>query len=267
MLKFKGIKIVSFVLAVLMIISVVAPSTALAELKSTSRKTNFNWISINDLSHIEYTYNENGESYKVIESANLELTEAHTKIYKKVAGEYVLISDYTTRIKINDSTIELTTIKGGNLDVVKIKKDDVIAPAPIEEFNKDTSISSIDTVEVGLTDWIYCGTTQSSSTISEWTFIIVVAILNDVAHNKFTKGQSYLVTGVTTVATLVISEYWPKVYDRQYWYNIYETFDGVPAYVPAVGEKVYTYFYSDSSRTQRIGDVLIDEFIVDGAGQ
>ena len=89
-------KILSVLLAIALIVS--NNLTAFAqEVKSTEKKA-FKFISVDDVSDIRYTYEENGSKYMVKEHANKELTEVTTDIYE-LNGKKILLKDhYVTNI-------------------------------------------------------------------------------------------------------------------------------------------------------------------------
>ena len=69
------------------------------EVKSTEKKA-FKFISVDDVSDIRYTYEENGSKYMVKEHANKELTEVTTDIYE-LNGKKILLKDhYVTNIYV-----------------------------------------------------------------------------------------------------------------------------------------------------------------------
>ena len=217
-----------------------------------SKRTNFNFISVEDLANIEYTYEENGITYKVIESSNLELSKVNTRIYEQVNNQYILISSYETEIIINDSNIELIKIEDGNNNIEVIS---------LGEINKvyDGNVSELfEKIERGersgkVTEsyWLLHSSFDGSSKIKERTYSVVVILITGILALKFPSASPVL-SGVTYLALDIIDEAIEDVYYTKKWYYKWPMRDG-QRLTPAFAERADAFFYTDNSRRTLIG--------------
>lgn len=80
------IKIKNLIALLLIIVLTVSSNfNAMAMGLSMSEKTNFEFISTDDIRNVEYTYQQNGKKFKVIEHSNESLTVVPKHIHLNIA--------------------------------------------------------------------------------------------------------------------------------------------------------------------------------------
>lgn len=222
------------------------------------QKTNINYIST-DLNHTEYTYDESGKSYKVVENTTEDLSTVYTKIYQlNEANEYTLIDDYVTNIVKEGNDIVITEVNDGVVD--KEVLQGAIAPSSIEEAKNIYSVSAASSGTM-LTDWKYYGKSKGTNKFAVRTLSVITSVLSALAAAKMTKTIPVLLTvACERIAQYIIDDnlqivYWTQYVYYKYILNIDPTFERA--------EKNETFFYSDSSHDHFI-DSTVDEYYVDG---
>lgn len=76
------------------------------------------------LQSMEYTYNENGNTYKVVEKANKDLISVKSDIYlQDISGQYVLESSTTTDVNKDDIIVTKKEHGKTTRDTIKIDRE------------------------------------------------------------------------------------------------------------------------------------------------
>lgn len=199
-----------------------------------------------DEQNINYSYELNGEFYKVEEEFTSDFKGVTSRIYKKdKQGEYQLDSKKVTSLDANNKLeIETETIKNNQktietFDIQKVDENDQNA-----SINLDTIIESRNDVSIqsgNLTSWQYSTTQKYSSkakkfTVGALTIIITAAI-------PWTQAKVAL-----QIANLAYQMNAENVYFSIKVYYKYLTGTKLPR-----AEKNIAYVYADSKRTKLIG--------------
>lgn len=238
---------------------------------ANNTKTNFDFISTDNLDYIHYTYEENGENYKVIENTdniNSKKSKITSTIYKlNESNIYELVSKYNTIVSIEDNCIKVETLKNGKSEVEYIETDTRNGSISLISSHVESQSEQLNArPRVGLTNWIYSDTWKTSTKIAQWTLSVVIAVITQAVSGSTGGAGAVVLAGVSEVARIVVEELIPTVYFTKTSYLKFETFDGVINYYPPVGELVNTRCYSDRARTDYIGSTQY-EYLANGAGQ
>jgi hypothetical protein len=239
----KGLKkVISIALAVTILCSSFVKPVFANDTK-LDNKTNFNFIST-DFDNVEYTYEEDGSSYKVLESMNESLDHIHTRIYIKVGSEYELLEEYDTTVqKENEDTIKVIKNEAGQVteEIINIggfttnTDSDMVAEA-------DSTLPGV--ARVG---WEFVNVHNGSTHFNNHTLSVVVAILINIVSAGL--GLGAVASGlVGTVAGAIVSNSTPTVYYRR-WVYYYRDSSGVVTQV-----KSENNFYYDSAHNYYIGN-------------
>lgn len=224
---------------------------------STGRK-NVNIIKLDNNSAI-YTYEENGKSYKVIESITDNFDYVSSKIYVlNNSGDYILDSTIITEVK--NGIITVSTTKNGN---TVVEKSNLTSSFTSNMSRKESNIQeySLEYPYEDLTSWEFSGTFKGSDRIKKYTLLAVTAVIANIV-NGLGGGilSSSAVTAVSTVAGAIISDDIPVIYYTQDVY--YKYIKDMPTKLPRA-EKTITVFYSDKDRTDKIEKVT-NEYYASG---
>lgn len=207
------------------------------------------------LGYLEYTYEENGNLYKVIENTNDDLTYIKSKIYiKKGNNEFEKISNIET--KISDTEISMTINENGEkttktlpltiFENTKIAKSinssidsDIDSKLNLEELESNNlSTRSKPTPHV----WTYWGSMDYSTTFIKLTVAVVTAALGKLIG-------AVPATIINYIVNYYIADIW--ITDIiHYKYN---------EYGQRYREKVSSYIYEDRHRRSCIG-IATNEF-------
>lgn len=200
--------------------------------------------SFNDLI---YTYEENGEQFKVYETVNNDLTLTDSTIYKLAANnEEVLVR--TERVEVSGYIITTTINENGqeSVDVVNLKSDIKVVP---EEESLNPSIQSRATLN-GLPVsnqyklWL---TTKYSRSITSTTTAGVTAIISAIA--KVANIHPYVkitVTAVSGIVNYLVRVNAKRVYIKESIYFKWTNVPNVTLQQKAVEYTARTY-YTDSN--------------------
>lgn len=260
-------KIISY----LLVLSIVVFSFTINKINISAheltKKTNLNYIS-KDPSYTEYTYDENGISYKVIETTNSDLSIINTKIYQKEkTNNYILTEDFTTVIQINKDVVELTVTKDGTVEVLEININEIADT--IDEFSNKTSNDytlpkgSISTSgSTMLTSWTFHSRTTGSTITTIRTLTVLTAVICAVVATGVGGSALYAgaVAAAQVIADYIIQDNIPEVYYSKYVYYKYILNSNPP--LPRA-EKVEVFYYKDAAHTIFIGSV-VNEYYVSG---
>lgn len=208
------------------------------------------------LDNFEYTYEQEGEFYKVVEHIKSN-SEVESQIFKKnKKGNYVLESEKLT--VINDGQVKVetvednkTTIESFNLDNLEINSNTPEVQTLAQELNKNSGIVAA-AANPPLTDWTYSRTDKYSLK----TIALTVAALAAVLANRVTGG---LAKDFLAVASVVISANLPSIYVSTK--ISYRYIKGT--YLPR-GEKSTKTVYSNSARTKKVGSSVTTIYYTPG---
>lgn len=200
-------KAVSLLLAFVIFISIPASSFAVIKESSKSNlreishkitnitsKSNINILngSLENLEHLEYTYEEDGNLYKVIENINSDLTHIESEVYiQKNNKEFEKVSDIIT--EFSDTDVSITTYENGEklFETLPLKSFENIELATytgsnvnLKQINPE-DYSEVEISEIGTKSskpepgkWTYWGDIKYSTKIIEFTVGAVTALLS-----------------------------------------------------------------------------------------
>lgn len=267
----KLFKIIALTLSMAVGLVIMSPVEK-AKADTNNKRTNFQFIS-RELDNTVYTYDENGEHYKVVEKGNKDLNYVDSKIYKKdVNGEYQL--DYTTVTEIVDGIAKFETTKNGQTSIetmdLKLSYNEQKSSNKARSFLNNVELNGgglitpySDAPGGGGTDlgpWEYNGTFYNSTRIVRYTVIAVTAVLAAVMAPAL--GGSIYASGasaaVGAIAGDIVSEYISIVYYKRVVYYRHLTLSSGMK-VPRA-ERTTTTVYRDSSRTSVIRGSVTCEY-------
>lgn len=193
-------------------------------------KHNFIFISTS-YDNIEYTYEENGNCYKVIERISEDLKQIQTEVYQKTDfGEYICIQNYTTMIQTKNNGIELKILEDEKQTTKFLDLESLVQNYDLKT-RPDMKISSYG-------EWEFVDRHNGSTGFQNFTYGVVVAILVNIVSGGFGVVGSAV---VGTIAGAIVSERIPVLYyDRMVFY-----YREGPALVTKV--QVSTTFYYDEN--------------------
>lgn len=212
------------------------------EVKSTEKKA-FKFISVDDVSDIRYTYEENGSKYMVKEHANKELTEVTTDIYE-LNGKKILLKDhYVTNIYVKKGLIEISTSYRNNKKVF-----DKISVNNIVEVPKDINVRAKAKARKG---WVHVYDYKGSVKFAKYTLAVVISVLGGsiAAMSGITYVTGGAIAGITEIAKIIVNERLPFAYMKQRGYYYYpKNNNGIPTKMKQV-----TKCYRKSNGTGYLG--------------
>jgi hypothetical protein len=203
---------------------------------------------INDnFDNYEYTFDENGESFKIIEQISSDLKEVHSQIYKKDnLGDYQLDENKITNIK-TDGTVEITTTTSDKHTLNESFQLD-FANINVVSSSKDDSSLTVNANPTPLTGWQWSRTDQYSSQVYTLTIAAIIAALG-----AYIPGAT--ASFLAAVANLIFLNNVTKVY-----YTVYVYFKFIVGTSLPRAELDNTYVYSDSARTNLLGTTSVETY-------
>lgn len=183
--------------------------------------------------YLEYTYQENGESYKVKEeiSENVLGTNISSVIYKKNKNnKYVKDSSQQTKYSTDTSVMEIETFDKNNENVerqtLQLKTDDKMNKKDatnISPYNHDP-------------DWTFVGTFYYDSRIKNLTIAAISVIIGNIVPLIPVK----VVSGIAAAAYAIYAE---NLYYKVKEWGIYYPGTIIPA-----GKEEHVWIYTDKYR-------------------
>ncbi|MBV4429682.1 hypothetical protein [Clostridium tyrobutyricum] len=289
MIKIYNKKLIAFTLTSFIASGLVIPSTtAFAATKDNTKvlstselnnsksvvktgKSNFKVLDSN-LSNIEYTYDKDGKSYKVLEKINSQLTDGQSEIYvKNQNGEYELNSKIITTVRDKKVTFTTTDVKGKIVNTDSVDLNELANQGKIDLNNAESTgsknintssavrVSIAKTASSSLTDWKHSKQNFGSNIIARYTIVGVTAVLCGVIGTLGGAVTAGVVSGLSAVVGMIVSEEIPRVYYGQDVY--YKYIKGT--YLPRA-ERTWTTFYSDSARKHKIKNTVMYQYYVRG---
>ncbi|WP_160692546.1 hypothetical protein [Clostridium sp. C2-6-12] len=138
-----------------------------------NKKTNVKIIK-NDSCNIEYTYDQNGKSYKVAESFTEDFSSGTSNIYEKNSkDDYDLISVIKTTSTEKDMTFKTLNVKTNKTKSETVKLENRVDDKIINS-NLTTGLRSNSSE---LTDWQFSGYFYYNLKIMNWTAGAISALL------------------------------------------------------------------------------------------
>lgn len=240
-------KILSILLTLTFVSSTIFTKTVFASTESilkADNKTNFKFIST-DPDNTEYTYEEDGKQYKVLETSNENLDNIHTEIFVKDSNnEYILIEKYDTVISMNeDNNIEVTKTENGinTTDILTLEETSINEPT----VNSNLSRGIIGPDGTG--SWEVVRSYQGNEYFTNFTYSVIVGILVSIVAAGLGLG-AIASSIVGTVASAILNERIPTVYFKR-TISYYREDNNMVTKVES-----YNNFYHDSSYRYYIGN-------------
>lgn len=212
-----------------------SPPTAIKNIESSlpSPITNFNLITDTD-KELEYTYNEDGKKYKIIEKFNADQTSVDSTIYEfnKSTGQYTIIDQLVTSLNEENNSVESSSLITGETNIIKL--EELLSDNPVEPI-LDSDITALSNY-----DWEYKNTYYGDNTFSRITVAIIA-----IAISSITKLPS-TAKAVTNAANAVFQIGVGKIYYIKHTYQDRNSNKLRPRI------KTVTHIYSDSNRKNLI---------------
>jgi hypothetical protein len=245
---------ISIILTLALIVTSSLIHNTNASAEGLNSKSNFNFISTNP-DYTEYTYDEYGNSYKVIEKANDDMTDISTEIYIKENNNYILLENFTTTVEKIQNNIIINTENNGEITqaIIDISSDESQNGVSTINFNEiNASTSSL------LTDWQFSQRTTGNTVVLNWTLTIVTSVIIALVATSMTGTAGVIAkSAATALARKIIDMAIPILYYSQYIYHKWIK-DVNPSFYR--GEKVETFFYEDSGHTRYL-QTIINEYV------
>ncbi|MGG2106130.1 hypothetical protein [Lysinibacillus pakistanensis] len=231
MIKKSKFRIVSLVFLVAFSFLIVLPNSGVSAstLKFSDEITNFQDTRSSDYRKLEYTYEQNGESFKVLEEFDEDFKGVSSKIFKKNnLGNFELQSEQrTTTISVDEVAITTTIEDKTSTEIIKVNSDTIQDESNINLDSKITPFAAT-------TDWIYQMTTKTSDKIKGFTVGAITIVIS--ATIPF--------ASVSIVSQIANLAYQMSLENLYYSTESYYKYEGV---IP-VSEKKVAYVYEDSAR-------------------
>lgn len=213
----------------------------------------------NDLSNFVYTYEEEGNSYKVVEQTSPDMTHVESKIYIKDSnGKYYLQSELKTDINVTNNIMEIKEISNGKINIETIDVNSFLQG----EDDKNVGMQSR-AEQPTITGWQHYSTTKGSNKFAKKTASVIAAGLG-AAIGATVPGKvvsAFVGGSLSAIAAEIVNSNIDVVYNTQVSYRRWEKFKiGHPR---AIGEKVTTTFYKDSARKKQIKSPVTKVFYVE----
>ncbi|KEF36869.1 hypothetical protein M670_03951 [Schinkia azotoformans MEV2011] len=236
-------KIITMVsIMALLLVTLVNPGEPSAKVESV-QKSNFQMIKSTDM-YLEYSYDENGKSFKIIEEFDADFKGVSSEIYiKNSEGNYELFSEQKSTIEDNNLVIETKKDNKINTEKFEFQTPQINSEELIKIDSKDAQLLSGEVTINAVTDWIYYDTSKYSDAVKKFT-IGAISILIASRIPWATAAD------LTRISTLAYNIFAPNLYYTILWY--YKWDGNVP-----VAEMKIAYVYSDSQRTNQLGNAVL----------
>lgn len=213
-----------------------------------------------------YTYTSDNKTFKVIENSSVNFDDVDSIIYVENSdGQFV---EYATqKLTVEDDVIYITINENGLIttDIININQEKTsdIENLPYQSNSNFNSISSktgpmyyefpVDET------WYYLTTTEGSSDVTRYTLTAVIAVLGAIAAGALGFTGGVVTAGISSVAMVIVQDNIERI-----WWTNYHFYQCILRdedwQVPIkVAEKVITYVYSSSTKSERN---KIDEYSV-----
>ena len=230
-------------------------------------KQNINFLvgGYDDISCLEYTYTSAGRNFKVIEDTNDDYTFVNSTIY--IQNPDGIYEEFATQ-KLNiDSSVVTATFEANDQISTETFLIQSAQDASLRSSNIDDSPISLNSSYYGspVTGWTYWGAFNYSNRITKFTVSAITSIIAGIVSSAALPGVSAVVVSglVGTVVSQIIEDYVPTVY-----YRVTTYFKSVipeeGTFQMHVAEKNIYRYYSNSGRTNQIGDTITTFACLDG---
>lgn len=213
------------------------------ENESTDLRTNLTFLEgVPGDNHLVYTYQENGQQYKVVEDADADFMNVYSTIYiMNSEGNYVETESQVLNVQPDGNCLLTSTDVQGNS---KISQIDTIKPAESINTSKEAVEASItrDYIDPGTGEWI-TKTWDGSSYIYNMTVTAIGAVIGAAIGGK-----------VGAFIGAIATEYFRK--DAEYaYYHVINNWMMSKLYpvTVVIRETVYTRYYFDSQHRYPTG--------------
>lgn len=205
-----------------------------------------------------YTYSVNGVQYKVVDTASEDWMNVKSEIYQMNSNNEFELYATETLANNTDDIIVIIDINGNKDTEIFLNK--TINYAKMEENNNEEicelSSTSGETFDgMSVSSWQYYGIFNDFKNITKYTVAVVIDLIGfavcNVAAATWVKAVSI---GVETVAQMVVSDKISKVYYKCTSYYKTVLPSNPDMFRMKIAEQNYYVYYTDSNRTQRIGN-------------
>ncbi len=231
--------------------------TTLVTSNMTGERSNWNFINVDDISNLVYSYEQNGRTYLVVESIKSDYSEFDTVVYELINNKQIEIEKYTTKCEDQN----------GNL-IFSRYKEDVFVDRNIVNLNSGYLGNTVAaTSDRGTYDGYiyYDGTTGKYYTAWEYAY-------NDTGSTKLTEQSlAFIMSAVSKILQVaqpqyavpigIVQEISTKIMEVAikdiYWSkNIWEVhqilYPAKTYYGTPIGIYTEAAFYADAAHTKLI---------------
>jgi len=251
-------KVISSVLTIALCVGVV-PSTltyaaapneiSISVSKLTQEKQNISFLEGNPGDkHLVYTYESEGNTYKVEENANSDLSKVNSVIYLENSdAKFVEYATQNTEVDLKNALVKVTTNENGSINT-DIQPLSVIAPNNFDIHDRSGGIKPFDSFMGGpVSSWNYDTWRNGSTRFQRYTVTAVVATLTGIV--TLAQPELTVISGtVGALAAQIVSDQIPLLYYKQR----YAEKKSLVATSVIVASKWDTIFYTDAGRTSEI---------------
>lgn len=166
----------------------------------------------------------------------------------------------TQQLEVKNNIITINTNESGliNTDTINLQQKQPVDNLSLTNENTNSltlQAASINATWGGMpvSNWIYYSVFYGSNNFTRYTVSAVVGVLTLAATSYFGIVGRYVATGVSSIASLIVSDNLSRVYWRDSCYYKTVIPDDPNQFRRKVAEYNYFIYYTDSSRTNSIG--------------
>lgn len=208
----------------------------------------------------EYTYTVNGNKYKVIDKASEDWKNVYSEIYLIKNDEDILYATESLHnsgkeiyVTINENGVETT-------DIINTSAMDDTVSEYNAEVNIDPTIENLTRASgetfdgMSVSNWIFYDEYKDITNIKRYTVALVISVIGAaVGVLSGSAWVSIMSAGITNVAEIIVEEKIPKVYYKCNCYYKTVLPSDPDMFRMKIAEQDYYVYYSDSSRSNKIG--------------
>ncbi|MGO4732156.1 hypothetical protein [Paenibacillus sp. 2KB_22] len=212
------------------------------------------FVLINEsLDNYEYTYEQNGEMFKVIENTDSSFKKVNSSIYKKdTKGNFELIIEREMTFESNQNgEIIVTTTENNSTSQEVVSVSSTSSPSRTQKQDN----GSITINNSYLTGWKSDGSTNYTNNIVAYTVIAISALIANTVPWAPAKW-------LNTVAAAIYLRNTSTIYYTQFNWGRYL----LASPLTQIADRRTVYVYSDSARTNQVGDPVTREYYTPGWG-
>lgn len=219
---------------------------------ASDEKNNFNFISIRDISDIQYTYEQSGKTYYVKESTNYNASRIDTRIFEVVNEKKILVDEFYTEFEVINDTIVFNKIKNDSIvdrftfNLYGDKINEGINVVSTDSDTYDGFIYYDGSTGKYYTSWYYAYSFSGDNKFIELTVSAVAIILSAISDSPVT----IIIIGIAS--ELVKSNIDTVYYDKDVYQVHQITYPERRYYGTPIGVRTCVDYYYDKAKKLHI---------------